>query len=683
MTKRFLSVLLAVTMLASLLVPMAAFAEEYTVLTLDEEVTVTLTVGDVKWYQFTPEKSRTYSITSSDEVDVDPVAALYNSSMELIAENDDAEGSNFCITYDMVAGETYYLKAYEFDLNNEGSYTMVVAVSLPTDVFFDEYAITRFAGTEETLIAHVYPETADATLTWESSDNDVVAVDQNGKMSFLAAGEAAITATTLNGLTDTCWVKVIPVTGTWTLDEEKTIEMTGFETREETKRYFAFTPEETGYYCLYSYDIISQTPDNAIDPRAWVYDAEYSEREYNDDGGEDVNVSAQVALQAGETVYLMLELYDSQAVGSFKACLKKMITADSVSIDCGDIVMDQGGSMDIYVTFSPEGAWQEDYVVTSSDDTVVRVEDKTLIAVGGGEATVTVTTDLGLTDSIHVTVFAVDEIELDTTYTLEGRESDYGGAARYAFTPTVSGLYTITSSEAIGENAAVAVSVSDENDQLRYNDTDSASFSLTYELLANKTYYYDVLLECEAEISAVDFTVTKADETSISKAKLNVDIPVEITNPGDGAYFTFTPKFSGMYAVYAEPGEDVFDNKLYVYTSEWELFYSNDDGGGNGQYRLEEEFTAGETYYLKSILYSDNDTGYHTMRIEPLFEMSVMGDADGNGEVDTSDARLTLKAILGQENLTEEQAAVADMNDDGKLNSYDVRLILLACANTL
>ncbi len=675
MKKRMLGIVLALAMLASLIVP-TAVAEEYIPLIMDEAVTVTLTVGEANWYQFTPDMTALYRFVSSNEVGVDPIGELYDASMEMIAVNDDYDGTNFYVSATLEAGETYYLRAYEFEMDDEGSYTLVASKALPTDIFLDEYDVTLFEGVEYTLGYGTYPTEADGTLIWTSSNEAVATVDENGKVTAVAEGEAMIKAETLNGLSDECWFTVKAVRGTLTLDTEIEVEYTvPSEERVDTEITYAFTPTETGYYRFWSYDIVSDFEDPAIDPRVWVRDATYKEIGYNDDGGEDVNVSADVAMEAGETYYITVELYDPAATGSYSAIVEQIFTAESVSIECGDLVMDQGDTFDIYVTYSPAGSWQEDYVVTSSDPSVVKAEDKTILAVAEGEATITVTTDLGLTDTITVTVFGVDALELNTTHTLEGNGYDYGAAERYTFTPSVSGRYTISSGEIIGEGATVGVAISNAYEQLRYNNTRSDSFSLTYELAANQTYYYDILLNCEAEYSSVAFTVTKEDDAELPKAIPNTDYDIDIINPGDGVYYVFKPYITGLYAIFSSPKEDIFDTKMYVYDSDWNLFYSNDDGADNGQYRLEEEFIAGETYYLKSILYSADEAGSYTMRIEPLFELPIIGDVDGNDTVNVRDALMVYQCASGRTTLTDEQNAAADIDGNGGVNMRDALVL--------
>jgi len=72
-------------------------------------------------------------------------------------------------------------------------------------------------GASETLTVTYDPADANTSkaLTWSSSDNSVATVDENGKVTGVAAGTATITATTANGKTATCTVTVqaVAVTG--------------------------------------------------------------------------------------------------------------------------------------------------------------------------------------------------------------------------------------------------------------------------------------------------------------------------------------------------------------------------------------------------------------------------------------------------------------------------------------
>ncbi len=54
----------------------------------------------------------------------------------------------------------------------------------------------------------------------------------------------------------------------------------------------------------------------------------------------------------------------------------------------------------------------------------------------------------------------------------------------------------------------------------------------------------------------------------------------------------------------------------------------------------------------------------------------ILGDVDGNGKIESADARLALRAAVGLETLTEEQTLAADVDGTPGLSSSDARLIL-------
>ena len=57
---------------------------------------------------------------------------------------------------------------------------------------------------------------------------------------------------------------------------------------------------------------------------------------------------------------------------------------------------------------------------------------------------------------------------------------------------------------------------------------------------------------------------------------------------------------------------------------------------------------------------------------------TVYGDLDGDGEITAADARLTLRAAVGLEELPPEQKKAADVDGDGEITAADARLILRA-----
>ena len=83
----------------------------------------------------------------------------------------------------------------------------------PTGVKLNKTEATRYPGGILQLYATVTPaNAANRNVTWSSSDESVATVDDYGYVTVLAAGEATITVTTVDGgLTDQCKLTVNPI----------------------------------------------------------------------------------------------------------------------------------------------------------------------------------------------------------------------------------------------------------------------------------------------------------------------------------------------------------------------------------------------------------------------------------------------------------------------------------------
>ena len=93
-----------------------------------------------------------------------------------------------------------------------------------TGVTLNQNTISLDISQHETLVATVLPEDADnKNVTWSSSDDDVVTVNENGILSPMSNGTAIITVTTEEGsFTDTCNVTVTTAITGITLNKNNT-----------------------------------------------------------------------------------------------------------------------------------------------------------------------------------------------------------------------------------------------------------------------------------------------------------------------------------------------------------------------------------------------------------------------------------------------------------------------------
>lgn len=105
-----------------------------------------------------------------------------------------------------------------------------------TGVTLDKSSISILVGASETLAATVSPkDAANKNVSWKSDKPEIAAVDANGKVTGVAAGEATITVTTEDGgKTATCKVTVkaatVAVADVKLNKTELTLEVDGSET---------------------------------------------------------------------------------------------------------------------------------------------------------------------------------------------------------------------------------------------------------------------------------------------------------------------------------------------------------------------------------------------------------------------------------------------------------------------
>ena len=81
---------------------------------------------------------------------------------------------------------------------------------LPTDITLDFSEATVSVGATIELFATVFPNnTTDKTIFWASSDESIAIVNTDGIVTGVGDGTAVITATTVNGLSVSCEIKVL------------------------------------------------------------------------------------------------------------------------------------------------------------------------------------------------------------------------------------------------------------------------------------------------------------------------------------------------------------------------------------------------------------------------------------------------------------------------------------------
>lgn len=126
LAKKLCSIIMVLCIILSAVFVLPVSAATYFVIAVDTPVTVTLSEGESFYLQFTPEESGEYifyarnGLTNEGHV-VDsknfPIASAYSYS---------GIGENFCLLYEFVAGNTYFLRTSYSDASYSGSYDVVI-----------------------------------------------------------------------------------------------------------------------------------------------------------------------------------------------------------------------------------------------------------------------------------------------------------------------------------------------------------------------------------------------------------------------------------------------------------------------------------------------------------------------------------------------------------------------------
>ena len=275
----------------------------------------------------------------------------------------------------------------------DGSFTDTCKVTVTnpaTGITLNKTETTITKGQTETLTATVAPDDADdKTVTWTSSDEAVVTVDENGTVTAVKGGTATITASTVNDKKAACTVTVYaPVTGLEITDPESSRLATGKTLQLAT----AISPEDA--------------TDKSV---TW---------KSSDDAKATVSADGLVTAVAPGEVTITATSADNEGA-SDSVTLTIYVAVTGVTLDKQETVYMTVGDSDVTLvaTVAPQTATDKSVTWTSSNEKVLTVENGALTAVAAGDATIKVTTtDGGFTAEVDVHVYAqIDDIQITGT----------------------------------------------------------------------------------------------------------------------------------------------------------------------------------------------------------------------------------------------------------------------------
>lgn len=240
-----------------------------------------------------------------------------------------------------------------------------------------------------------------------------------------------------------------------------------------------FIPETDGWYAFRSVS-------TGIDPNGRLWNDELELR--NDSYGEGKDFLIKAYLTAGETYYLRAG-WDWDPDSSLELHVDHMVAAETLSLNTDAISGSQGESYLMEYAFQPLLAIPEEVTWCSSNEAVATVDENgEVMLVGAGNATITATSQSGLTAACDLTVSGVETFICGETVSLTGEEEQ----VRFRFVPDEDGWYIFYSTDATGDPDCVVLEESMEWLNANGNGPDGVNFHVRVRLLAGQIYYLHV-----------------------------------------------------------------------------------------------------------------------------------------------------------------------------------------------
>ena len=377
---------------------------------------------------------------------------------------------------------------------------------------------------EVDLLTVIYdPEntTDDKTITWSSSDDSIVSVNENGRITANKKGKAVITATASNGKKATCNVEVLVPIKIISFDEDVVT------VPRSTKKKLSLTID----------------PDNTTDTLSW---------ESSDTDVATVDKYGTVtAKKVGSTIITV-----TSSRGKTDICQVIVNSpASSVMLSKNYANLFAGKELDLTAEMSPYDV-TDSITLTTSDSSVVTVVDGKVLTLAKGTATITATADSGAYDT------CVIEVESDINNAdifLEYEEIEYDSEVKE---PSVEVYYNnelliddtdyrieYDNNTNAGQAVVTVYSLRDDSYTERYFTITPVDINKCEFKLKESMAYTGEPLDCVEEIlygsvrliKGTDYTVSYRDNTNVGTAKVSI---IGKNNFGGSTLksFTITPK---------------------------------------------------------------------------------------------------------------------------------------------
>ena len=319
------------------------------------------------------------------------------------------------------------------------------------------------------LIITVKPTSLSTTkLTWKSSDESIVTVDENGIITGLKEGSATITVTSPNGKSSTCVVTV-------------TKEIINVDKIILNPTNMTLKVGETDQI------IATISPENATE-RELIWTS-------SDPSVATVNEEGIVVGNKPGTVVITVKTKDGKVKSTTTVTIKP-IEVEEIILSTNNVKLKVGDNKEITATVKPDNATDKELIWSSSDTTVATVSSNGKITGKKiGTATITVKSKDGkVVETISVTVDNDDDDDSFKVYDEEKTPLNWNGATDLKiFSKSIYNIDGVIAPES--ENTYEFIVKNSTEYDIKYDinfiETNLFNINMKYKLKKNNTYIID------------------------------------------------------------------------------------------------------------------------------------------------------------------------------------------------
>ena len=395
-------------------------------LTVSTPAEVTIANDQRELVLFTAEQSGWYRISTTDAAAEDLSLEVYDEALDYLAWSGDTPSVDCYFE----AGETYFVY---LDLDTfSTTFTLRADALVPMTSFsLSPDPLTGAVRADAVLKAIFSPEgAARESVSYQSSDPEIASVESMGscdaRVYFHKTGTVTVTATAQSGKTATATVTVTEPKSL-ALNEKETLEIS-----DENSSSIKFVPETDGYYCF-----------------SFSNDSNFCHHLYDDAGellfftwGE--GFETQQKLYAGKSYYLVLQS-DGES-GESNVTVTKLAAPTSLTFSLGDSYTNfVGTSQYLNLSFRPKGCYEEEITLVSDNPEIVQINEgsQQISLLAPGTATVTASSESGLSDTLTVTVLDIHELTFNEESEMELISANGEYVTKAVFVPEETGNYSL------------------------------------------------------------------------------------------------------------------------------------------------------------------------------------------------------------------------------------------------